>query len=403
MEVKDNGLVEDKDAVRKAKKLKFVELHEDVVLNGICIPAYTRLPIMTDSEMVKGSMEIDKNAIILGLAEAVRTNVENEDIAFFKRILLNDRTLVERLMKQVSSIGKDSSIDDIKRNYHAIQLLRCLQETELSFVNQALALINMIHDEIDDEAALEDMEDELFELLKAGLELYPKSYSLLFHMADYHKNMGNFELAEKYADKLNENGYDDDEVAKLKEDIRYYSEKNERILYIYDLVNLNRIDDAIRSTNEFLSTEKDDWHANFLLGWAYRLKEDYENAEKCLLQSVAKGGGDFAENFNELSLAAWNLGKKELAIKYSEMAADLDEKSVAYACNTAMMCLETKDYENAYRYLCDTWKLDSNDEVLKELIGRYEKETGSDFAYPKPLKEIERQGENCCHHEKRHD
>ena len=403
MEVKDNGLVEDQGAARKAKKLKFIELHEDIMLNGISIPAYTRLPIMTDSEMVKGSVEIDKNAIILGLAEAVRTNVENEDIAYFKRILLNDRTLIERLMKQVSTISKDSSADDIKRNYQAIQLLRCLQETELSFINQALALINMIHDEIDDEAALEDMEDELFELLKSGLELYPKSYSLLYHMADYHKNMGNFELAEKYAGKLDENGYDNEEVRKLKEDIRYYSEKNERILYIYDLVNLNRIDDAIRSANEFLSTEKDDWHAYFLLGWAYRLKEDYENAEKSLLQSIAKGGGDFAENFNELSLAAWNLGKKELAIKYIEMAADLDEKSVTYACNTAMMCLETKDYENAYRYLCNTWKLDKNDEVLKGLIERYEKETGTDFAYPKSMKEIKEQNEHCCHHEKGHE
>ncbi len=408
MDVFDNGLLGNRLPERKVKKLRFVELHEDTDLNGVVIPAYTRLPIMTDDDMANGSVEIDKNAIILGLAEAVRTNVENEDIAYFKKLLLADRTLIDRLLKQVGTITKDSSADDIKRNYHAIQLLRCLQETEVSFINQVLALINMIHDEIDDEDVADEMEDELFNVLTDGLKLYPESYSLLYHMADYHKNAGNFEIAEGYAERLSQNGYDNEEVSKLKDDIKYYSEKNERILYLYDLVSLNRIDDAIRNAKEFLEKEKDDWHAHFLLGWAYRLNEDYENAKKHLLESIKHGGGDFAENFNELSLASWNLGENELAAKYVEIAADLDERSVTYACNAAMMYLELKDYENAYKYLCETWRLDKEDEVLAGLVKRYEEESGTDFVHPKTLKEMdeerrEREAKSaghadCCDH-----
>ena len=369
---------------KQPKELKFIELREDIVLNNLKIPAYTRLPILTESKETKGSVEIDKNAIILGLAYAVRKNLENEDIAYFKKILLNDSTIVDRLTEQVKKF--DKSIDGIRKNLEVLELLCALQESEISFINYSKSLINLIQYE-EEENKIEDMEDKLFETLKKGLTLFPESYSLLFHMADYHKNVGNFETAEKYIKKLKDSNNFTKEAQKLEKDIIYYKEKEQKILYIYDLINLNRVDDAVKKCDEFLKDEKDDWHVHFLLGWAKRLQQDYEAAEKSLLESIKCGGGEFAENFNELSLVAWNLEKKELAVKYSEMAFDLDDKSITYASNTALMYLEIKDYENAYTYLCRTYFIDKNDDVLKGLIGRYENETKEKFAYPKNLSE----------------
>ena len=371
----------------REKSLKYITIKQDLELNGVWIPAFSEIPIWTDVDDGDKNFAFDRNSIVVGMAKAILdSKTTDEDRELYKACLMADSALIARLDEQRKKLSADSDIREFQKLDESLRLLTYLDASELSFINSIRNLINLILDP--DEEFLEDREDyedKLFDVLTRGLKLYPKSYSILFHMADYHKNMQNYELAEKYLSKLEENSYKNKEVDILREDIRRLKKQEEDILYIYDLINLNQTDKAIEKALDYIKEDPKDWQVYFLLGWAYRIKEEYEKAEQAFFDSIKNGGGDNAETFNELSLVAYNLDKKALACEYSKMASDLDEESLTYASNCALMCLEQKDYESALSHINRAFLLNPKDELIKDIIKRYEKESGDKFVDPRKV------------------
>ena len=368
--------------------LKFVEFKENIYLNGVEIKAGVSVPVLLDEDknIKDDGVEIQKKCIINGMMEALKTKVKAEDALFYKKVLLSDKTLLERLRSTSIIKGGSSNFKDALLNIDILLSILVLDESEISYINLVRGLINAIH-LCEDEGDIDTLDNRLFDILNEGLNHYPESYSLLFHMADYYKNQHNYELAKKYVNLIKGESGEKESVNILKKEVEKLEQTESEILFIYDLISMNSIDKAIEKANEFLKKDSNNWYVLMLLGWSYRIKGEFEKARENLIKCIGCGGGDFAEAYNELSLAEWEIGDKELAVTYQDSACDLGENNISFYCNAALMYLELGELDKAHERLFQAAEIDRDDEILKDSIEAYNKHSKEKFVYPKEAKE----------------
>lgn len=99
---------------------------------------------------------------------------------------------------------------------------------------------------------------------------------------------------------------------------------------ILNLINAQKYDEAIIHLNEFIKKDKNHWNAWYLLGQAYRFKNDFDNAIKCHKKAYTLNKG-----FPPILLAlgiAYQLNENYIdAIESLEKVINLDEfYSIAY-------------------------------------------------------------------------
>lgn len=373
------------DEIKKEEELQFIEIHDDIDINGIRIESGQVLPVMvTKGSDFKGGREVNKAQIISGMFYELKRNRNAEKSEFYKKIILADKDILNRL-RGASHVKAQSILsEDAKLNIDILTSILVLSELEESYINLVRGIINAIHIEEEDEGRediLEQYENLLLKILHEGLEKYPTSYSLLFHLSDYYKNAENYEFAYKYLDELKKN-HTGKEIDKLEAEIKKFEKHENDILYIYDLINMERVDEALEKCEEFLKDEPKNWYCLMLKGWALRLKGKWQESFDTSLKSIENGGADFAENYNEMALCKFALGDKEQAEYYAEIAFDMEESSVEYATNLAMINIERGEYDKAYNNLFSAYLLDENDEILKTLINQFENKSGEKFVTP---------------------
>lgn len=101
---------------------------------------------------------------------------------------------------------------------------------------------------------------------------------------------------------------------------------------ILNLINTQKYDEAIIHLNEFIKNDKNHWNAWYLLGQAYRFKNDFDSAIKCHKKAYTLN-----KEFPPILLAlgiAYQLNENYIgAIESLEKAINLDE-TYAIACNS---------------------------------------------------------------------
>ena len=137
-------------------------------------------------------------------------------------------------------------------------------------------------------------------------------------------------------------------------------------------------DDALENMNKYSAGNEKRWESFFLRGWAKRVLEDYDGAQKDLLESIRIDGSN-AEVYNELSICARESGNTELAKSSLQIAVDLDGDDVIYLSNLAFLHLASGEFEEARELLEKARKLDAEDPQVKYLIDEYQKQTGDEI------------------------
>ena len=371
------------------EELRYIETHTDTIINGIKIKAGTVLPILVKStNEFKGEISAKSSEVVAGMLYELKKNRKCEKSDFYKKVLLADKNLLQNFHNASIVKAKSGTSDDAKLNIDILTSILVLDDSEESYINLIRGIINAIHIEEndgEDENILDEYEDLLINVLYEGLEKYPTSYSILFHLSDYYRINENYESALEYLEKLKEN-HSGEEVEKLEKSIIKAQKHQEDILYIYDLINMEKPDEALDKCNEVLSNDPKNWYALMLRAWAHRIKGEWQGAIDSALDSIKHGGDDFAENYNEMALSLFALGKKSEALYYQEIAFDM-EKTVDYATNLAIIAIDLKEYKKAFNALFEGYRINKEDNILLSLIELYEKESGEKFVYPDMVNE----------------
>ncbi len=364
---------------KELKDIRFITLPEDRDIGSVTIKKDIPLPV----QFPEGSVtdDIDFNSIVAGLIKVVAWDPDNSNIAYYKSLLLELQPDVAKELN-LAAIAK-SKKKEFEFAEELMLAVKGLTDAPESYINLAVLYAQMtveLHKKNDDTKA--DMyDDRIMEVLRQCMERHPDYAATYSEISAFHMRHGDVESARDYLQKYTELEKDEkkrSQAQKTLDSIGTMLKSKDQIMYAYDKMMMGCADDALEIMNKYIAGGEKRWESFFLRGWAKRVLEDYDGAQKDLLESIRIDGSN-AEVYNELSICARESGDTELAKSYLQIAVDLDGDDVIYLSNLAFLHLASGEFEESRELLEKARKLDSEDPQVKYLIDEYQKQTGDEI------------------------
>ena len=365
--------------------------------------------------------DISLESIVSGMLTVIAYDENNSNASYYKDFVLTvDPTLPDKLLK--AAIAKEEQ-KDYEFSEELFLAVYHLLPQSASCINLATLYSYMAVDARD--RGDEEKEDEYLlsakHTLKDGLRRFGEEPDILAEISSYEAFTGNLEEAKDYLERymaVAEEGEKKQEMKKLLSRIELQLENDEEIKEAYDFIMLDDNEKAIDAASRFIAKNPKVWNGYFLRGWALRKAARFEEARNDLMKCLELGERS-ADIYNELSIDELEVGDRELAKTYLETAADLDPENLTVASNLSYLYLQDNQFDEAREYLEKARYLSGSDEIVKNLIGEYEKKTGEkigeliheeivhddskhedddDDAYAAEIAEIEKDECGCGHH-----
>ncbi|MBR6347486.1 MAG: hypothetical protein IKR80_00875 [Spirochaetales bacterium] len=361
---------------KELKDIRFITLPESRTFGNTTIDSSIPLPI----QFPEGSLvdDIDFNSIVAGLIKVVAWAPENENIAYYKKLLLEMQPDVVKELN-LAAIAK-SNKKEFEFAEELMLAVKNLSDAPESYINLAVLYAQMtvkLHKDKND--TLADMyDDRIISILNECREKHEKYAATYSEISAFHMRHGDIENARdnlaRYVE-LEKNAKKREQAQKTLDSINRMLTSRDEIMYAYDKMMMGCPDDALEAMNKYIAANDKRWESYFIRGWAKRVLEDYSGAQIDLLESLRLDGSN-AEVYNELSICARESGDTELAKNYLEIAVDLDGEDVIYLSNLAFLHLASGEFSECRELLEKARAIDPEDPQLKYLISEYEDKTG---------------------------
>ncbi len=360
----------------KLKDIQFITLPGDRKIGDTILKGNTALPVLFQEG--QKPEDIDFNSIVAGLIKVVAWAPENENIEYYKNVLLGMQPNVIKELN-LASISK-SKQKDFDFALELMLAVKNLSNAPESYVNLAVLYAQMtvdFHKKHDDVKA--DMyDDKIIQVLNECIEKYPNYAPAYSEISAFHMRHGDIENARDYLAryvKLESDAKKREQAQKSLDNFNHILDSNNKLLYVYDKMMMGCADEALTAIEKHIAQGNKSWEAYFLRGWAKRVLEDYDGAQKDLLESLRLDSKN-AEVYNELSICAKEHGDVELAKNYLQIALDLDDEDMTYITNLAFLHLNDEEFTESRELLEKARTIDQNDPHLKFLMQEYEEKTG---------------------------
>lgn len=360
----------------KLENIRYINLSETRKIGDFVLEKDIALPVSVEEG--KDVKDLDLNSLAAGLIKLCTYDKENKNFEYYKNVLFALRPDVVtdlNLAAQAKMKSKDYQFAE-----ELLVAVKNLVGKPECYINLAVLYAEMTvyyHKKNDDVSA--DMYDDiLISTLRECENLFPDYAPVYNEISAYHMRHGDIESSRDYLEKFISVSKD----AKAKKDAQDMLKKlndmlgtRDELMFAYDKMMMNMPEDAVEAIDRYLSKHESCWEAYFIRGWARRVLEQYDSAQKDLLESLRLESKN-AEVYNELSICARECGNTDLAKSYLEIASDLDEESAVYLTNLAFLHLMDNEYEESREAIERARQIDPEDPQLVYIIKQYEEKTG---------------------------
>jgi Flp pilus assembly protein TadD len=176
-------------------------------------------------------------------------------------------------------------------------------------------------------------------------------------------------------EELGENGVYKKERA--QEIVNYILEQNiddENYKAAYDLISNGQEEKGLDKIRQFLQTNPKVWNAWFLLGWALRKLNRFDDAKTAFLEAVKFGGNSNCDTYNELALCYIQLEEFAEAKKALETAMGIDPENTKVISNMGYLSLALGDKDAARKYFTVVLEIDPKDKIAANELLKLEQE-----------------------------
>ncbi len=397
--------------IRVPKNLKVVE-------GDFKIDENIKLPVqLKDGEKNLREEDLTIEQIVAGMLTLIAYDELNKDIEYYKAFVRAvEPNIAENLNNAAIAKQEAKDYDFAEELFLAVYHL---EPQSASCINLAtLYSYASVHEEEENKDL--DKADEYLAKVKStlldGLRRFGENEWILSELASFEGFIGNLEEAKDYAERylrVASEGERKEEIKKFLKEVNANLESDSAFKEAYDYVMLNMPEKAIDSIDKFLKANSKVWNGYFIKAWALRKAKRYKEAKECLLKCLELGESN-TDIYNELSICELEDGERELAKAYLNTAVDLDPNNITALSNLSYLLLEDEDFDEARYYLEKARDAAKDDEIIKNLISRYESATGEkigevikeevidsseDESMQEILEEIEKKDDDhCCGH-----
>ncbi len=134
----------------------------------------------------------------------------------------------------------------------------------------------------------------------------------------------------------------------------------------FDLIRENKPEEGLPLIKSFLDSRPDSYNGWFLLGWALRLADDWDEAYEAFRKALDLSGPT-GELLNELALCESRRGNDEGAASYLRQGLELDGENTTLLSNLALVYLRLNDQIRAEEVLTLLSEIDPEDPLAQQL------------------------------------
>lgn len=343
-------------------------------IGDFCIDPSVRIPIEVphDQDIETWNPEnLSWEMIVSGMLKILAYNPTHKDSDYFGQFIL---AVQPNAIQELTTSGIAKSQ---QKEYHLAQeiflsVLRLQKEPE-HYLNVAFCYGEEAHTfKLLGEESMTDMAlDKAFTFYKEGLEEFPESPDLHYYMAQFCVGQESFSKALVHYKHFLKYSKDEDQrratVQEVVDKIEGHNPLDGPLASAMDLIHMNKEDEAIAIIEESLENHKGDWNAYFLLGWAYRRKQNYSKAKSAFLKAKKENPTQI-DIYNEIAICSMELhdytGAKDTLVE----ALSLDSENIKVLSNLGVIALKTDDPQEALGFFSVVHDIDPEDSVAIQYL-----------------------------------
>ncbi len=353
-------------------------------INGFMVDPSRQIPLQLKAGQttIESSDEIGIEMIMAGLLKVVAWEPEHKDFPYYRDFILALQPDAPKELN-LAAIAKAKN-KDYEFSEELFLAINHLSPEPSTFINLAV-----IYGEraaaLEAEGKQEEADyyqEKLLRILSDGLKQFPDDTDLLAEIGTFNLYQGNMEIARDYLERYLELAPDSPrrkQIANMMGDVKEKLDDNRIIMQAYDEIQMGNEDKALELLRGFIKDNPKVWNAWFLKGWAHRRKEEYQSGQEAFMKCLELGETS-SDIYNELAICPLEVGDRELAKNYLDIALDLDPENVKILTNLAFLHLRDEEYDLARELLERARVCDERDPGVKQLMKDYERITGDKLA-----------------------
>ena len=165
--------------------------------------------------------------------------------------------------------------------------------------------------------------------------------------------------------------YKHDRAAEIVSDISSRNLEDEQFKAAYDFIAMGEEEKGMEQIRQFLENNPKVWNAGFMLGWALRRLERWEDAKSAFKQAI-ECGGENTDTFNELAICLLELGELDEAKKLLVRALSIEPENTKIMSNLGYVSMKSGDIAQAKKFFLAVLEFAPDDVIAKQMIEKIE-------------------------------
>ncbi len=355
------------------QNILFISLPEDTerTIGNFTIDSSHLIPV----EVPPGKQEWDITdlsweMIISAMLKIFAYNPEHEDIEYYRSFIRAVQpNLVAELTRTAIIKAEEKEYDIAEEIFLALN--HYAPEEYTTFINLALLYEDQAVKLKDTPSSrYDELFEKAFSVYQRGLERYPDSAEMHIHAGYFFLKVENHSSAAEHLELFLGLAPEDErneEVTEILAQISLRSNDDSIFTEAFDLIKLNREDEAIEKIDTYLSRNPEVWNAWFIRGWANRKLANYAEASDALQKCLALGAVNI-DIYNELAICTMELGQFTDSVQFLRKALELEPENVKIISNFGVLEMKRGNAEEALRFFQVAHALDPDDPVSQEYI-----------------------------------
>ncbi len=161
--------------------------------------------------------------------------------------------------------------------------------------------------------------------------------------------------------------YKRERAQEIASDIEKRNLDDELFKSAYDFISMGEEEKGLEAIRAFIEKNPTVWNAWFMLGWALRRLERWEDAKSALEQAIKCEGAN-TDTYNELAICLTELGDYAGAKSFLTKAMQLESENTKIMSNLGYIALKEGNIEEARLFFLAVLEFDPNDKIAQEML-----------------------------------
>jgi len=334
--------------------------------------------------------ELTREMVLAGILTVFAWDSENAQIEYYRSIMKAVHPGIREEMTEAAILKIRNGDFDL-----AEEIFRSLRgldpEDKITVLNLALLMDeradNMRQAGLDEEA--EAFDASAFEFYRDAMTAEPPVPTAFFNAGFFYLKQRNYRKAREVLETYLKIESSEDDTAKhrkekAKEIVDNISSRDlddDLFKSAYDFITMGDEERALEQIRLFMEHHPKVWNAWFLLGWALRRLERWEDARAAFMQALELGKvpnsgieSGYTDICNELSICLMELGELAESRRWLVSALEEDSENTKIISNLGMVALRAGNKTEAEGFFRTVLEIDPKDRLALEMLAQIEGE-----------------------------